>query len=107
LIGGTSQTFAWEMESIIPWIPFFLIIAGLWFPIAILAGILLLLLRQIRYGSELVRNRYPFPLIIYYVPAVVLYAGVLLASYFSFSRGKVEWKGREVATSPAGKAASL
>jgi glycosyltransferase involved in cell wall biosynthesis len=104
LMGGTPQAFGWEMESIVPWIPFFLIIAGLWFPIAILAGVLLLLLRQVRYGSELVRNRYPFTLIIYYVPAVVLYAGVLVASYFSYSRGRVEWKGREVAIRPAGAA---
>jgi glycosyltransferase involved in cell wall biosynthesis len=100
LMDGTPQAFGWEMESVIPWIPFFLIIAGLWFPIAILAGVLLLLLRQARYGSELVRNRYPFTLIIYYVPAVLMYAGVLMASYFSYSRGRVEWKGREVSTVP-------
>jgi chlorobactene glucosyltransferase len=100
LIGGTSHALGWELESIIPWIPFFLIVAGLFWPVAIWAGLLLLLLRQLRYGAELSRNGYPFSFIIYYVPAVLLYGGVLVASYAAFSRGRVQWKGREVATRP-------
>lgn len=100
LIGGTSRAFGWEMESIIPWIPFFLIVAGVFSPVAIWAGLLLLLLRQLRYGAELSRNGYPFSFIIYYVPGVLLYGGVLVASYVAFSRGRVQWKGREVATKP-------
>jgi hypothetical protein len=44
---------------------------------------------------ELARNQFPFKFIIYYIPAVFLYAGVLIASYRSYSRGKVAWKGRE------------
>ena len=62
------------------------------------AGVLLLVLRQMNYGSELVRNQYPFAFIIYYIPAVFLYAGVLAASYCSYARGKVQWKGREYST---------
>jgi hypothetical protein len=47
------------------------------------------------YGAELVRNQYPFSFIIYYIPAVFLYTGVLAASYRSYARGRVQWKGRE------------
>jgi len=43
----------------------------------------------------LTRNQFPFSLILYYVPAVALYAGVLCASYRRHARGTVEWKGRE------------
>jgi chlorobactene glucosyltransferase len=100
LIGGTSHAFGWELESIIPWVPFFLIVAGVFSPVAICAGLLLLLLRQLRYGAELSRNGYPFSFIIYYIPAVLLYGGVLAASYVAFSRGRVQWKGREVPSKP-------
>jgi hypothetical protein len=54
-----------------------------------------LIYRQMNYGSELLRNHYPVSFIIYYVPAVLLYGGVLAASCVSYARGKVTWKGRE------------
>jgi hypothetical protein len=47
------------------------------------------------YGLELARNQFPFKFIIYYLPAVFLYAAVMAASYRSYARGKVAWKGRE------------
>ncbi len=103
LIGGTPGIVGTELRTIFPWIPLFLIVLGLWFPLALFAGILLLLVRQLQYGADLVRNQYPFRLIIYYVPAVLLYAGVLVASYRGHARGKLAWKGREVAVGPAGK----
>jgi glycosyltransferase involved in cell wall biosynthesis len=103
LIGGKPADFYAEFNAIFPWIPFLLIVFGLWYPLAILAGVVLLLLRQLRYGTELRRNRYPFQLIIYYVPAVLLYAAVLIASYRGHVKGKVAWKGRSVAVGPAGK----
>ena len=53
-------------------------------------------MRQMTYGLEISRNQFPFKFIIYYVPAVILYAGVLWASYRGYVKGKVEWKGREV-----------
>jgi glycosyltransferase involved in cell wall biosynthesis len=96
LVGGTPGAVLREMESAIPWIPLALILLGLKIPVAPFLGVCFLLLRQFTYGAELSRNQYPFKFIIYYVPAMVLYAGVLWASYRGYAKGKVEWKGREV-----------
>jgi len=103
LMGGAPVNFRDEISTIVPVIPFLLILVGLRYPLAIFAGVLLLLVRQLSYGAELTRNQYPFRLIIYYVPAVVLYAGVLIASYRAHANGKLVWKGREVAVGPTGK----
>ena len=100
LMGGTPWKVFREGESAFPWIPLVVILLGIKFPIAMFAGVLLLVLRQMNYGSELVRNQYPFSFIIYYIPAAFLYAGVLAASYRSHARGKVQWKGREYSTEP-------
>lgn len=97
LVGGNARSVFGELESAIPWIPLVLILLGVRFPVVMFLGVCFLLLRQLTYGLELSRNQYPFKFIIYYAPAVVLYAGVLWASYRSYLRGKVEWKGREVA----------
>jgi cellulose synthase/poly-beta-1,6-N-acetylglucosamine synthase-like glycosyltransferase len=98
LMGGTPWKAFREGESAFPWIPVVVILLGIKFPIAVFAGVLLLVLRQMNYGTELVRNRYPFAVIIYYIPAAFLYAGVLAASYRSHTLGKVQWKGREYST---------
>jgi len=71
------------------------ILLGIKFPLAVFLGVLLLLFRQMNYGAELMRNQYPFSFIIYYIPAVFLYTGVLAASYRSYARGRVQWKGRK------------
>lgn len=96
LVGGTPGSVFRELESTIPWIPLVLILVGIRFPVATFFGVCFLLLRQLTYGLELSRNQYPFKFIIYYVPAVALYAGVLWASYRGHVSGKVRWKGREV-----------
>jgi glycosyltransferase involved in cell wall biosynthesis len=96
LVGGTPRAIFSELESTIPWIPLVLILAGIKIHFVVLLGVCFLLLRQLTYGLELSRNQYPFKFINYYVPAVVLYVGVLWASYRSHAKGKVEWKGREV-----------
>jgi len=103
LIGGTPTDFRDELSAVIPIIPFLLILFGLRYPLAIVAGVALLLVRQLGYGTDLSRNHYPFRLIIYYVPAVLLYACVLVASYRGYAKGKLAWKGREIAVSPADK----
>jgi glycosyltransferase involved in cell wall biosynthesis len=103
LIGGTPAAFRDELSAILPVIPFLLILFGLRYPLAIFAGVILLLVRQLGYGTDLTRNHYPFRFIIYYVPAVLLYAGVLIASYRGHAKGKLAWKGRDVAVGPAGK----
>jgi glycosyltransferase involved in cell wall biosynthesis len=96
LVGGTPRAFYRELESIFPWVAMLLILLGVKIPVAPFLGVCLLLFRQLTYGLEISRNQYPFKFIIYYVPAVVLYAGVLWASYRGYVKGKVEWKGREV-----------
>ncbi len=95
LMGGTPWKVFREAESVFPWVAMLMILLGIKFPAAMFAGVLLLLLRQTSYGSELVRNQYPLSFIIYYVPAVFLYTAVLAASYLSHRHGKVQWKGRE------------
>jgi glycosyltransferase involved in cell wall biosynthesis len=96
LIGGSPRAAFRELESVIPWIPIALILLGIKIPVAPLLGVCFLLLRQFTYGLEISRNHYSFKFIIYYVPAVALYVGVLWASYRGHAKGKVQWKGREV-----------
>jgi len=97
LVGGRPWAAFREIESSLPWIPLLLILIGLKSPLIFLFGVLLLLARQILYGLELVRNRFPFSFIFYYAPAAVLYTSVLWASYRSHVKGRIEWKGREYA----------
>ncbi|MGH9675961.1 MAG: glycosyltransferase, partial [Candidatus Acidiferrum sp.] len=96
LMGGTPQAAFREIEATFPWIPILVMLFGIKFPIALLAGVWLLIFRQMSFGSELRRNQYPFSFILYYVPAVMLYAGVLWASYRAYAHGTVAWKGREI-----------
>jgi glycosyltransferase involved in cell wall biosynthesis len=96
LVGGSPLAVYRELEAVIPWIALVVLLAGIRFPFAMFAGVLLLLVRQFLYGGELSRNQYPSRFIVYYVPAVALYAGVLWASYRAHAKGKVAWKGREV-----------
>jgi glycosyltransferase involved in cell wall biosynthesis len=102
LMGGTRFATFRELESIVPWIPFLVILLGIKYPIFMFLGVWLLIFRQINYGSELTRNQFPFSFILYYVPAVVLYAGVLWSSYRHHASGKVEWKGREYPVQASG-----
>ncbi len=95
LMGGASGSVFNEFESAFPWMTFLILLFGIKFPLAMFIGALLLIFRQLNYGLELARNQFPFKFIIYYIPAVFLYAGVLIASYRSYARGKVAWKGRE------------
>jgi glycosyltransferase involved in cell wall biosynthesis len=95
LMGGTPWAVFRELESNLPWIPFLLILIGLKFPFLLFLGVLFLIARQTSYGLDLARNHFPFSFIFYYVPAVLLYVGVLWASYRSHVNGRIAWKGRE------------
>jgi glycosyltransferase involved in cell wall biosynthesis len=95
LMGGNSNAMFHELEGAFPWMTFLILLFGIKFPLAMFIGVLLLIFRQWSYGLELARNQFPFKFIIYYLPAVFLYAAVLLASYRSYANGKVAWKGRE------------
>jgi glycosyltransferase involved in cell wall biosynthesis len=95
LMGGSTGSVFAEFESAFPWMILVILIIGIKLPVAMFAGVILLLLRQVSYGMALSRNHFPFKYIIYYLPAVFLYAGVLWASHESYAKGKVTWKGRE------------
>ena len=95
LMGGTPWVVFRELESNLPWIPFLLILLGLKFPFLLFLGVLFLIARQVSYGLDLARNHFPFSFIFYYVPAVLLYVGVLWASYRGHIHGRIAWKGRE------------
>jgi glycosyltransferase involved in cell wall biosynthesis len=101
LIGGTPAAVYRELISVVPWIPFALLVLGLKAPIAFVAGVGLLLSRHAVYASTLLRNQFNRKYILYYIPAVVLYAGVLWASYRAHARGVVEWKGRRISLKAA------
>ena len=96
LVGGTSGAVFRELVAIVPWIPFLLLILGVKWPLVAMLGLGLLLARHAGYGFALARNGYSLSNILYYIPGVLLYAGVLCASYRAHQRGAVEWKGREV-----------
>ncbi len=102
LVGGNANAVLRELFSATPWIPLLLIAIGLAMPFALMSGVVLLLFRQAGYGMELRRNQWGNKFILYYVPAAVLYAGVLWASYRAHAKGKVEWKGREISVGVPG-----
>jgi glycosyltransferase involved in cell wall biosynthesis len=102
LIGGTPRATYRELLSVVPWIPFALLALGWKAPIAFVAGLGLLVARHAVYGSTLLRNQFRVKYILYYVPAAVLYAGVLWASYRAHAHGVVEWKGRRISLKVAG-----
>jgi hypothetical protein len=95
LMGGTTGAVFSEFESTFPWMILIVFLVGIKVPIGVFAGVVLLLLRQLSYGLALTRNRFPFKYIMYYIPAVFLYAGALWASHESYAKGIVSWKGRE------------
>jgi glycosyltransferase involved in cell wall biosynthesis len=94
LVGSTAGAVYRELIAIVPWIPFLLLILGLKWPLVAVLGLGLLLTRHAGYGFALARNGYSLSNILYYIPGVLLYAGVLWASYRAHRRGTVEWKGR-------------
>lgn len=96
LVGGTPVAASRELSLVVPWISFALLVLGLNTPVAAVVGLGLLAARHAVYGSTLLRNHFRVLFILYYVPAVVLYAGVLWASYRAYARGAVEWKGRRI-----------
>lgn len=104
LIGARRVGVFRELEATLPWMPLLVLLIGVKFPIALFLGVLLLLFRQLGYGQQLIRNQLGFSFILYYIPAVLLYAGVLWASYRSHSQGRVVWKGRHYQVRAAGRA---
>jgi hypothetical protein len=102
LLGGTPKDAFRELRTAVPWIPLILVMIGIKVPFALMAGLLFLLVRQAGYGAALVSNHFRRSYILYYIPGMVLYAGVLWASYRAHATGKVAWKGREVSVGVPG-----
>ena len=87
LMGGTTGAVFAEFEATFPWMILIVLLIGIRVPIAMFAGVVLLLLRQLSYGLALTRNHFPFKFIIYYLPAVILYTGALWASHECYAKG--------------------
>jgi len=102
LVGGTPGAVIRELALVVPWITLALLVLGLKAPPAFVAGLGLLVARHAVYGSALLRNHFRVMYILYYIPAVALYAGVLWASYRAHAHGVVEWKGRRISVRTAG-----
>jgi glycosyltransferase involved in cell wall biosynthesis len=95
LMGGKSRSIGRELRGVVPWIPLVLLLLT---PLHLIWGVLgvaLLAGRHAAYAATLRRNRFPAALALYYIPAVALYAAVLLTSEWRYARGRVSWKGRE------------
>jgi glycosyltransferase involved in cell wall biosynthesis len=101
LVGGTPAAVYRELLLVVPWLSIALLLIGLKFPVALAAAVGLLLARHAVYASTLLRNQFRGMHILYYIPAVFLYAAVLWASYRAYARGAVEWKGRRVSVTTA------
>jgi glycosyltransferase involved in cell wall biosynthesis len=96
LVGGTPEAVYRELLIAVPWVWVPLLALCAMQPYVLVVALGFIVARHAAYGLNLVRNQYPATFILYYVPAVILYAGVLWASYRAHARGYVEWKGRQV-----------
>ena len=95
LMGGNSRAVGRELRGVVPWIPLLLLLLTPLHLILGALGLVLLAGRHAAYAATLRRNRFPAAHALYYMPAVALYAAVLLISEWRYARGKVSWKGRE------------
>lgn len=108
LMGGTSEGVASELaRALLPLVTVLLatVFAGLLTKSLFYATCsLLVILTGITFGywRELRRNQFPGTLCWYAVPARLLFAGVLWASYGSYKSGKLKWKGRAYPASTLG-----
>ena len=101
LVGGTPGAVYRELVWVVPWMTLALLVFGLKAPPAFVAALGLLIARHAVYGSTLLRNHFRVMYILYYIPAVAMYVGVLWASYRAYTQGAVEWKGRRIAVKAA------
>jgi hypothetical protein len=97
LMGGAMgrKAVGRELLRVVPWIPLLVLPLALLHPIWGVLGVALLAGRHAAYVADLRRNGFRGALAVYYLPAVALYALVLLNSEWRYARGSVEWKGRE------------
>ena len=87
-----------EIFLTLPWGPIALFAMGVMHPLFPTLGALLLALRHGAYTVELMRSGFPAARVIYYLPATLLYAALVLDSARRHRGGVVAWKGREYQT---------
>ena len=92
IVGRPAGAVYRELLSVVPWVPLVLLVLGMWLPFAFSSGLGLLLARHATYGAALASNHFRLAYILYYIPAVVLYAAVLWASYRAHAEAK--WRGK-------------
>lgn len=103
LMAGTPGRYAKELVTVFPWIPLILFLMAPLHWVFPIAGLGLLAGRHAAYAVVLRANRFPASGIRYYVPAVVLYCAALTVSAWRYSRGTVQWKGRDYPVGMAGR----
>jgi glycosyltransferase involved in cell wall biosynthesis len=101
LMGGNIEAVMREIvRALLPILITGVLAIGSWLlTVSVLAvlGVLIFgaIVISLAYSIELRRNQFPSSFALYAVPASLLFAGVLWASYLGYRRGKLEWKGRE------------
>ena len=95
LLGGSNGAVARELLSVFPWVPLALVLLAPLHGVFFAMGLVWLAGHHAAYAGVLRRNRFPISDILYYLPAVVLYAAALVVSTWRYACGTVVWKGRE------------
>jgi glycosyltransferase involved in cell wall biosynthesis len=95
LLGGSRGGVARELASVVPWLPILLLLLGPVNHVFWVLGLIFLAGRHAAYAALLRKNHFPISRMLYYAPAVALYATALASSASKYARGKVVWKGRE------------
>ena len=93
LVGGRPGALWKELFAVMPWMPVAaaaLILPALgWLTLGLLAA------SHLAYAAQLRRIQFPAARIVYYLPGVLLYVALMLASALGHWQGRVVWKGRE------------
>lgn len=95
LIGGRPAAVLRELGMAVPWPGLVLLALGTRSAALLGAGTVVLLFSHARYLAALRRIGMPGARVLYYLPGALLYAGLVLASFAGYARGRVSWKGRE------------
>ena len=93
LVGSSTVAVLRELLVVLPWLP--VAAAALILPILGWLALGLFAACHLVYAAQLGRIQVPASRIVYYLPGVLLYVTLVLASSFRHRRGRVVWKGRE------------
>jgi hypothetical protein len=103
LLGGSPGGVARELAAVVPWIPIALMLLGGIHRVFWVLGLIFLAGRHAAYAALLRRNQFLISRMLYYLPAVGMYATALVCSASNYARGKVAWKGREYPVGTPGR----